>query len=257
MNFTHAIVRTPGESFAQGITTSGLGAPDLKLALEQHAAYVRALESCGLQVTVLQPEPEFPDSTFVEDPAVLAGGSAILARPGADSRAGEVERIRPALEAYFERRECIQPPGTLDGGDICQAGKHFFIGISDRTNEAGAQQLATILAGLGFSAAPVDLRAVPGMLHLKSGLAALDERRLLVDERLARHPAFAGYDLLQVPPEESYAANCLPINDRLLFAAGFPRLEARLRQAGCNLLVLDVSEFRKMDGGLSCLSLRW
>lgn len=257
MNFRHAIVRIPGATFPQGLSMAGLGRPDLNLALEQHARYVQALETCGLAVTTLEPDDDYPDSTFVEDAAVLAGGAAILTNPGAPSRAGEVERIRPVLAQRFERLETIQAPGTLDGGDICQVGGQFFIGISERTNLQGAAQLGAILERLGFSAATIDLRGADGLLHLKSGLTALDLHTLVVDERLAGHPALRDYERIIVAPEEAYAANSVRVNDRLLFASGYPGLEQRLRRAGYNLLVLDVSEFRKLDGGLSCLSLRW
>jgi dimethylargininase len=257
VTFSRAIVRPPGSTFADGLTTAGLGRPDLTLALAQHAAYVAALEACGLAVTRLPADDRFPDSTFVEDTAVLARGLAVLCRPGAPSRAGEVEAIRPALEAFFPSPAAIESPGTVDGGDVCEAGDHVFIGVSERTNEEGARQLASHLATRGLGASLVDVRGIPGLLHLKSGIAWLGGRTLVLTAALASHPELAGWDPLPVPPGEDYAANAVLVNGRVLLAAGFPRFEAAVRALGLPVLPLDVSEYRKLDGGLSCLSLRF
>jgi dimethylargininase len=255
--FKHAIVRIPGANFDLGLTTASLGRPDFALVLEQHAAYCAALESCGLQLTALEPDLEHPDSTFVEDTAIVTGKGAILMRPGAVSRAGEVEAIRPALERFFPSMPAIESPGTVDGGDICEAGMHFFLGLSQRTNEEGARQLAAQLSALGFTASTVDVRAMTSILHLKSGIAYIGDNTLVVMEEMAGRPEFAGFRLVRVSEAESYAANCVRVNDRVLIPAGFPRLTAELAALGFSPLPLDMSEFRKMDGGLSCLSLRF
>ena len=257
MSFSHAIVRPPSATFADGLTTAGLGAPELALAREQHEAYVRALEACGLAVTRLPADDRFPDSTFVEDTAVLARGLAVLCRPGAPSRAGEVEAIRSAVEAAFADVAAIVEPGTVDGGDVCEAGEHVFIGVSERTNEAGARQLAAHLATRGLSSSLVDVRGIPGLLHLKSGIAWLGGRTLALSVPFAERPEFAGWDVLRVPDREEYAANAVLVNGRVLVAAGFPRFEAAVRALGLPTVPLDMSEFRKLDGGLSCLSLRF
>ena len=256
-SFRRAIVRPPGATFAAGLTTADLGAPDLSLAREQHDRYCRALEDCGLELVRLPADDRFPDSTFVEDTAVLTPRQAILTRPGAPSRAGEVAAIEPVVARFFADRHAITAPGTLDGGDVCEAGGHVFIGVSQRTNEAGAEQLRALLAHESITSAVVDIRATPGILHLKSGVASLGEGRLAVIDVLAGHDAFAGYELVRVDAGEEYAANCVRINDRVLVAAGFPRFDARLRALGYETLVLEMSEFRTMDGGLSCLSLRF
>ena len=188
MTFTRAIVRPPAATFADGLTTAGLGPPDLPAALAQHAAYVAALEACGLAVTRLPPDDRFPDSTFVEDTAVLARGLAVLCRPGAPSRAGEVEAIRPALDAFFPSSAAIEAPGTVDGGDVCEAGDHVFIGVSERTNEEGARQLASLLATRGLGSTLVDVRGIPGLLHLKSGIAWLGGRTLALTDALRLPP---------------------------------------------------------------------
>ena len=178
MSFARAIVRPPAANFADGLTTAGLGPPDLGLALAQHAAYVAALEACGLAITPLPPEEGFPDATFVEDTAFLARGLAVLCRPGAPSRAGEVEAIRPAIASFFPAPAAIRAPGTLDGGDVCEAGDHVFIGVSERTNEEGARQLAALLLSRGLGSTLVDIREETGLLHLKSGIAWLGGRTL-------------------------------------------------------------------------------
>ena len=199
----------------------------------------------------------FPDSTFVEDTAILTARGAILTRPGAASREGEVDAIRPTILNFFPFALAIEAPGTVDGGDICEAEDHFFIGLSHRTNEEGARQLAAHLASFGYTSSLIDIRPMTTILHLKSGISYIGDNNLVVMEEMAGNPQFRGYDLVRVSAEESYVANCLRVNDRLLVAAGFPKLTAELRECGFNPLVLDMSEFQKMDGGLSCLSLRF
>jgi dimethylargininase len=255
--FKHAIVRLPGSNFAEGLTTVDLGAPQYNRVLTQHAAYCQALRECGLAITMLEADLRYPDSTFVEDAAVLTPRGAILTRPGAASREGEVDAIRPAVAGFYPNALHIQAPGTLDGGDICEAGDHFFLGISHRTNEAGADQLAAHLAGQGYTSSTVDVREMTSILHLKSGISYIGQNTLVVMAEMAANPSFAGYDLIEVSVEESYAANCVRVNDRVLVAEGFPGLTGELIARGFDPLSLDMSEFQKMDGGLSCLSLRF
>ena len=229
----------------------------MNLALAQHARYCAALESCGVLLTRLAADADFPDSTFVEDTAIVTGEFAVLTRPGAVSRAGEVARIEPTLRAAFARMHEIVAPGTVDGGDVCQADGHFFIGVSERTNEQGAFQLGAILAHEGYTCAIVDIRTVGGILHLKSGISYLGDRRLVLIDELAAHPAFRDFDIVRIAAQESYAANFLRINKRVVVAAGFPHFTSAVRALGYDPLALDMSEFRKMDGALSCLSLRF
>ena len=256
--FTRAIVRPPATNFADGLTTVDLGVPDVSLALAQHAAYCDALRRHGCEVIALPADAQHPDSTFVEDTALIVpGAGALLTRPGAESRAGEVTAISAALSPFFATLPAIEAPGTLDAGDVCEAGDHVFIGISHRTNAEGAAQLATWLQRSGIGATTVDIRAVPGILHLKSGIAALEPERLVLIDALTSHAAFAGREIIAVPPGEEYGANCVRVNDVVFVSAGQPQLDARLRAVGYTLEVLDMSEYRKMDGGLSCLSLRF
>ncbi len=282
--FTHAITRLPAANFADGLTTVDLGIPDYPKTLAEHGRYLVALKELGLTLTQLPADLRYPDSTFVEDVAIITENGAILTRPGAESRAGEVAAMKDTLRQFYPELAEIVAPGTLDGGDICEVvpvlargevvpvlargevvpapargetGAHFFIGISLRTNEAGAQQLADWLATKGCTSSFIDIRQTPGILHLKSGIASIGDNRLIVIDSLAAHPAFAGYELIRVAAGEEYAANCILVNDTILIAAGFPKFEATLRGLDYKLKVLDMSEFQKMDGGLSCLSLRF
>lgn len=255
--FKRAIVCPPAPNFAEGLTSVDLGAPDFKLALAQHERYCAALEEIGLELIRLPSDPLHPDSTFVEDTAILTDSAAILTRPGAESRRGEVEPIRRALAHCFKDLHEIKEPGAVDGGDICEADGKFFIGISARTNEEGARQLADLLARAGYGSTFVDIRAVPGILHLKSGVAYLGDEWLVAIDVLADHPAFRDYNQIRVTAGEEYAANCVRVNDHVLVAAGYPHLEGTLRGLGRRVVPLDMSECRKMDGGLSCLSLRF
>jgi dimethylargininase len=257
VRFTRAIVRPPPATFAAGITTSGLGPPDLALALEQHEAYCQTLERLGLSLLRLEPDARFPDSTFVEDAAIVTARGAILTRPGAASRAGEVAALRAALGRWFPDLGAITAPGTLDGGDVCEAGPHFFIRLSARTNSEGAAQLAAWLEKRGFGSSVIDIRRMPGLLHLKTGLSWLGGRRLFAGDEAAGHEALGGWEVVRVPAGEEYAANCVRVNDAVLIAQGYPRTAALLDELGYEVTALEMSEYRKMDGGLSCLSVRW
>ena len=254
MKFTKAIVKTPCENLVKGLTSANLGLPDFGLALKQHEQYIDALKSCGIEITVLEADNNFPDSTFVEDTAVLTSECAIITNPGADSRKGETTEIESVMGRFYENIEFIKSPGTLDGGDVMMADKHFYIGISERTNEEGAQQLIDILKKYGMSGSMVNLKDV---LHLKSGVAYLENNNLLASGEFPEKEVFKHFNLLKVEDEEAYATNCVWINDYVLVAKGFPKTKQLVENAGYKTIVLDVSEFRKIDGGLSCLSLRF
>jgi dimethylargininase len=260
--FTRAIVREPASNFADGLTTVDLGIPEYGKVMRQHALYCEALETCGLELIRLDADARYPDSTFVEDTAVVTPHGAILSRPGAASRLGEAEAIAETVKGLYPDVAEIVAPGTMDGGDICEAGTHFFLGISFRTNEEGARQLAAHLAGQGYTSSCIDVRHMTTILHLKSGISYIgtgkpDDNTLVVMEEMADLPEFESYDLIRVSVEESYAANCVRVNDRVLVAEGYPKLTQELEARGYHPLVLDMSEFQKMDGGLSCLSLRY
>jgi dimethylargininase len=254
---TRAIVRVPGSNFDSGLTSVALGRPQFDRVLEQHRRYCEALVKCGLALTTLNADLDFPDSTFVEDTAVVTARGAVLTRPGPVSREGEVETIRPTILNFFPSPLTIDAPGTLDGGDICEAEDHFFLGLSHRTNEEGTRQLAAHLDSLGYSSSVIDVRQMTSILHLKSGISYVGDNALVVMEEMAENPQFRDFNLIRVKPEESYAANCVRVNERVLVAAGYPKLVDELSARGFKPLVLEMSEFQKMDGGLSCLSLRF
>jgi dimethylargininase len=255
--FHYAVVRTPGKNFADGLTTADLGIPDLEKAMLQHQQYCGALVKCGVELITLPADLRYPDSTFVEDAAILLPKFAVLTNPGADSRKGEVEEIRPIIRKFYTNVFRIESPGTLDGGDICEAGSHFFIGISERTNEEGGLQLARILVNGGYSASFIEVRGVPGILHLKSGIAYLGDNNLVLINALANQEQFKNYHIIRVDENENYSANCVLVNDFVLLPDGFPQIKKSLLKLGYRVISLEMSEFRKMDGGLSCLSLRF
>jgi len=252
--FTKALVRKPCRNLVHGLSAAGLGKPDFGRALEQHAAYIEALRSCGLEVTALAADEEYPDSVFIEDTAVLGETMAVTTRPGAPSRRGEEQAVARSLEDFYPRLEAILAPGTLEGGDVMRAGDRFFIGLSQRTNRSGAEQLAAILQRHGYEAVLVSLREV---LHLKTGISYLEDNLLLAAGEFLGHPLLSSFTAIPVPAAESYAANSLWLNDRVLVPSGFPLTRAAIEKAGCATMPVDVSEFRKLDGGLSCLSLRF
>jgi len=245
-----AVTRTPGENFSDGITTSGLGKPERETALRQHAAYIEALRSAGLEVVVLPPDPGFPDGSFVEDTAVVLPEIAVITNPGAPSRTGETASIRPVL-AQFRRLEAIEPPGTLEGGDVLRTEKRLFVGLSGRTNAEGIRQLERIVRPFGYATSAIPIGA---FLHLKSGVAYIGDGRLIAAPELSGQ--FKGYEIVTIAQEETYAANCLRIDHRrLAVAKGFPRITEALLRLGYEIDELEMTEFQKMDGGLTCLSL--
>lgn len=250
--FTHAIVREPGTNFAQGITSANLGTPDYARMIEQHQTYIKTLESLGLDVIVLEAEPNYPDAYFVEDVAVVTPDVAVITNPGAKARKGEENSVEPVL-AQFRPTIRIDAPGTVDGGDVLMVGRHFFIGISERTNLEGATQLGQILEHHGNSWTPVEVAAG---LHLKSSVNHVGNGILLVSDNFAKQKELDGYTKIIVPKNETDAANTLWINDHLIIPQGFPATKKRLEGTGLPIIELDVSEAQKMDGGLTCMSLR-
>lgn len=253
--FSYAIARKPGDNFTQGLTTTGCehGHADHALVLQQHDAYVNTLRACGLDVVVLDALAEFPDAYFVEDTAVVTPDVAIITRPGAPSRQGEEEAIATVLAPYRKTTR-IQSPGTVDGGDVFMVGTRCFIGRSERTNQDGAAQLGQILETFGNTW--VTIPVVAG-LHLKSSVNYIGNDTLLLTEDFAGMPEFNEYQKIIVAQTDEYACNTLWINDHLLTPKGFPETRKKLERLGYEIIELDMSEVRKMDGGLSCLSIRF
>lgn len=252
--FKHAVVRTPSASIADGISSAGLGRPDYAKALDQHRDYVRALQDCGLSVTILPAADAFPDAVFVEDAALCTPHCAVVTRPGAPSRRGEAALMEPTLRGFYERLERIEAPGTLDAGDVMMVGSHYYIGASARTNESGALQLLAILERYGMTGTVIPLTDV---LHLKTGLAYLENGNLLAAGGFLERPEFREFNRVAVPPADAYAANCIWVNGSVIMPSGFPRTHARIAELGYRVVEVDTSQFRKLDGGVSCLSLRF
>ncbi len=252
--FTHAIARKPCKNFGRGLTTAvGADPADYDLMLEQHKAYLAALSAAGLEVMVLDPQPDYPDAHFVEDTAVVTPDVAVITIPGAQARQGEEESIAPVLSEYRKIKR-IQPPGTLDGGDVLQVNNHFFIGISERTNREGAGQLGRILQDYGNTWATVD---VGDGLHLKSSVNFVGQKNLLVTPDFTANEQFKDYNLIVLDQAEAYAANSLLVNEHLLMPAGYPDTRSKLESLGLKIIELETSEVRKMDGGMTCMSLRF
>ena len=251
--FNYAITRKPGKDFAAGLTTANLGMPDFNLIIEQHHAYVGVLQTLGLEVETLEPLPGYPDAYFVEDVAIITAEIAVITNPGAKDRAGEAQYIGHILTKYRSVAR-IQSPGKLDGGDVLQVGNHFYIGVSARTNEEGARQLGQILRHNGYKCEDVP---VSGGLHLKSDVSYIGQNTLLITEALAGSKAFVNYDKILVGEDETYAANSLLVNNRILTPKGFPDTKGKLITAGFDIIEIETSEVQKMDGGLSCMSLRF
>jgi dimethylargininase len=252
--FRNAIVRTPCPAIINGLTSSNLGIPDYLKALKQHSEYVSTLMKLGVVVKTLDEENSFPDSTFIEDVAICTRACAVITNPGAESRKGEITGMRQVMEEYYYDIEEIKFPGTVEGGDVMMVKDHFFIGISSRTNAEGADQLIRILKKYNLSGSKVPLKK---MLHLKSGVSYLENDNLLVYGEIKNREEFAGLNKIEIDEDECYAANSVWINGKVLVPAGFPKSRMKIESAGYTTIETDMSEFRKVDGGLSCLSLRF
>ncbi len=255
--YRNAIVRRPARSLISGISSSPhLGVPDYDRALRQHDDYIRALEACGVSVTVLEALEEYPDSCFVEDTAVCFPDRAVLTNPGAPSRKGEVEDMERALRSFFAPDSLfrIRAPGTLEGGDVLSAPGEVFVGLSGRTNREGAVQFLNLLRDWGI---PGQAVPVTGVLHLKTGVTYLEGGRLLVTEEFAEYPPFRAFEKVPVPDAEAYASNCIWMNGKVIVPAGFTGVRKAVEALGYPVLSVDTSEYRKIDGGLTCLSLRF
>jgi dimethylargininase len=252
--FDSAIVRTPAYCVTEGLRAGDQQGPTYEGVCAEHAAYIAALEWAGLAVEMLPPLDAFPDSVFVEDPAFVLTEGAILLRPGAASRLGEADEIAPALRARFERILTLDS-GVADGGDILVLPDEILVGLSARTDCEGAERFVSIAAELGHRARIV--AAPAGVLHFKTACALLDEETVMATPALAAAGVFDGLEVLVTPEGEEKAANLLRINHVVLIGADYPRTAELLARRGYELVPLDVAEIRRIDAGLSCMSLRW
>lgn len=254
--FTRALARKPAETFAAGITTrSALGVPSYDETIVQYDAYIEALREAGLDVTVLDADPRFPDAHFVEDPAVIFGETAFICRPAAASRRGEEETIAAALGDM--KRVYAKDGATVEGGDVLFCRNRVLIGLSRRTNRLGAEQLADAIRA-EFGDVQIDFVPFTNVLHLKTGLTELTPGIFLHDPAMKLQTTLSVGQIVTLPKEEGYGASVLPINSRtIIIADGFPTVRALAEEHYAHVVALDMREIEKMDGGLTCLSLRY
>jgi dimethylargininase len=255
LRFDSALVRTPARSVVHGLRADDRGDPSYQGVIREHAAYVAALRAAGVEVTVLPPREAFPDSLFVEDPALVFAEGAILLRPGAASRAEEVAEIAPVLRGIFGTVLELPSTGHAEGGDVLLTPKGVMIGLSARTDRAGAEALLACLGELGRKATIVETPA--GVLHFKTDCSLLDEDSVLSTRRLARSGVLDGFRQVVVPDGEEAAANALRVNDVVLVASDFPKTIDMLDRLGYRIVPVEVAEIGRIDAGLSCMSLRW
>ncbi len=248
-----AVVRAVPASFANALAAVRPDPPiDVALARAQHAAYCDALVAAGLTLVTVPAGEAHPDACFVEDTAVVAAGLAVVTRPGAPERRGEVDAVAHVLTRFADVRR-MAAPATLDGGDCLRLGDTIYVGLSARSNREGAAQLARWFAPRGLTIVPVPLP--PTILHLKCVASPLAADRVLLAGGALPASTFPGAAIVPVPAHESYAANALALGDLVLMAAGFPRAREAVEAAGYRVTTLDTSELRKADGALTCLSI--
>lgn len=253
--FTHALCRTPAASVTQGLRAEHRGDPDPDAFLREHAGYVEALREAGADVTVLPAQEDFPDSVFIEDPALVLKGTAILLRPGAPTRLGEAAALRADLETHVGRVVDLPLGGSVDGGDILCSDNEVMIGLSARTDAEGAENLRPLVEDLGYRLRILD--TPPEILHFKTDSALLDAETILSTSRLAASGCFNGYRVIEIPEGEEPAANAIRFNAHVFVADGFPQTADRLDAAGYSVRTLPVTQAALVDGGLSCMSLRY
>ncbi len=253
--FTRILARRPAENFADGITMSShLGKPDYDNAIKQYETYIQALRDLNLEVLVLPSDSRYPDGHFVEDPCVIFHDVAFMCRSGAEARAEEGESLKPSLSDL----RIIDPDddAQIDGGDVLICADRVLVGLSERTNMAGVDAMRR-----AFQTAKPDVLVeaieFEGVLHLKSGLTELAPNVLIHDPALKTSADLSWATVITLPASEGYAADVMPVNDTLFLAKGYPSASKVARAFYDNVIELDMSEFQKMDGGLTCLSLRY
>lgn len=252
--FTHAIVRIPANSITNGLRARIGPDPRPEAFRAQHVGYCEALRNAGVDVEVLPALEAFPDSVFVEDAGLCLPDLGILVRPGAPSRLGETAAIADVIRATFPTVLELQA-GTLDGGDVLVTDREILVGLSERTNQAGIDSLGELLAPLNYSVRGVATPA--GVLHFKTDCSLLDDNTIFATSALASRGCFAGYTVILAPEGEEEAVNLIRVNDVVIARTGFPKTEALLADAGYRVVTTDTSEAALVDGGLSCMSLRF
>ena len=256
--FTKAITKKPCRALIDGITTAmfGEGTPDYDLAIKQHDHYVETLRGLGLEVLDLEADERYPDSCFVEDPAVVMAECAIITNPATDARNGEKFEIIEPIKKFYSDDQIfyIEAPGTMEGGDVMLVDRHFYVGQSDRTNAEGFRQFKEIVSKFGYEATAVP---VTEGLHLKDFVIYLENGNMLVSQHMNEEPAFMDYTKYVIDPDELYAINSMNINGTVLVPEGFPKTLKIIKDLGYPTILMNNSEFAKIDGSLTCLSLRF
>jgi len=252
-SFKNAVIRKPNKSIQNGLSSQNLH-PQYRIVLEEHSNYIKAMEEAGLKINLLEPLEEFPDSIFVEDPALTYKSNVIILNPFDPSRNGERDIIKEEIKHLFDNMLFVED-GYVEGGDILNINNHFIIGLSDRTNKLGAENLSSILHRLG---ATVEICKTPDdILHFKSECSTMDDDTILVSNKMAQLDYLkSNYHLIELPNGEEGAANALRINDKFLLPDGFKRAEDILSKK-YDIIKVKVDEIAKVDAGLSCMSLRW
>ena len=254
-SFTHAFTRAPAETVVDGLRAVDTGAPDLNVFRQHHADYVAALRSTGAEVIELPALPHFPDSVFIEDSALCLREGAIAMRPGAPSRLGEAAAIAPDLAKIYGTVRLIEGPGFIEGGDILTTEHEILVGKSARTDAEGVAELARLVADWGWGVREV--QTPPDVLHFKTDCSLLDEETILATRCLADSGCFEGYRVIHTADGEEACANAVRFNELVVFPAGHPRTAEKLDKAGYSICQIGNSEAAKLDGGMSCLSLRF
>ncbi|MBU2981017.1 dimethylarginine dimethylaminohydrolase [Lentibacter algarum] len=253
--FTHAISRRPSKSIIDGLRAIDIGTPDLALFEAHHADYVAALRSTGAKVELLEADEAYPDSVFIEDAALCLPKGAVVMRPGAPSRLGEAAVLAPTLASYYSDIRTIDAPDFIEGGDILTTEREILVGTSARTTTGGIEALRRATADWGYTVREV--HTPEGVLHFKTDCSLLDEETILSTERLSVSGCFEGYKVLHTAEGEEACANAIRFNELVIMPAGFPKTAEMLDKAGYNLRLVGNTEAAKLDGGMSCLSLRF
>lgn len=253
--FTHALCRLPATSVTEGLRAADQGDPDPLTFAAEHAAYVSALRAAGCEVTLLAADETYPDSVFIEDPALVLNGTAIVLRPGAQTRIGEAAALRPALVTAMNDVVDLQTDGYVDGGDILCTDDRVLLGLSARTTQQGAEDLRPIVENLGYTLEI--LQTPPEILHFKTESSLLDAQTVLATPALTASGAFKGLNVIETVTGEEAAANAIRVNEHVFLSAGHPRTAEKLDAAGYSVKVLNTSQAALVDGGLSCMSLRY
>jgi len=253
--FTHAIVRHPHPCVVHGLRDGGGDDPSFDGVKTEHSAYLRALRNAGVELIELPELEELPDAIFVEDPALVFDTGAILLHTNASSRTPEAAHMAQTLDTHFSRVLRLSTAGAVEGGDILVTPDHVLIGLSERTNQTGAEELQGLLEQLGRSSRIV--QTPPDVLHFKTDCSLLDDTKVLTTRRLARSGVFADFECLLVAEGEEAAANALRVNDVVFLGEHFSHTRTLLERSGFQVVPLPVAEIGKIDAGLSCMSLRW